>query len=139
MTMADWKDPKTWTVLLVDDERDNVEVVAESLEFYGAKVKTAGNGQQGMELLTANEFAPTFILLDLSMPVMDGWKMHKLLKENPRVKDIPVIALSAHAMSGDKERVLEAGFDGYLPKPVSVADLVQNICEWLECRKEPSA
>jgi CheY-like chemotaxis protein len=123
----DIQDTSTWRILIVDDEPDNLEVVAESLQFFGATVKIARNGQIGLKEL--EEFPANFILLDLSMPVMDGWEMRSRVKSNPKTKHIPVIALSAHAMAGDKERAMDAGFDGYLTKPVNVPTLLADLRE----------
>ena len=123
--MIDWNDTSTWYVLVVDDEPDNLEVVAETLEFRGAQVKTAQNGKEGLEAL--GDFAANLILTDLSMPVMDGWQMRARVKSDPGKAAIPVLALSAHAIAGDKERALEAGFDGYLTKPVNIHTLLDDI------------
>jgi len=117
--------PPAWSILLVDDEPDNLEVVAETLTFHGLTVRTAENGQHGLEIM--RDFLPDVILLDLSMPKMDGWAMRDCVKSDPRTRHIPVIALSAHAMAGDKERALEAGFDGYMTKPVSVPTLLDDL------------
>src|SRR5262245_38315170 len=122
--MLDWQNVASWKVLLVDDEPDNIEVVAESLEFYGMTVKTAENGQVALDAL--KEFSPDLILLDLSMPVMDGWQTLRNLKSNPETQSIPVLALSAHAILGDKERAIAVGFDGYMTKPVSVPTLIED-------------
>jgi CheY-like chemotaxis protein len=123
--MLDLANPEAWSILVVDDEPDNVDVVAESLTFFGMTVRTASNGVEGLEIL--RDFKPDLILLDLSMPTMDGWQMRLHVKVNPETSHIPIIALSAHAMAGDKERVLDAGFDGYLPKPVKIATLTADI------------
>lgn len=123
--MIDWQDVSTWQVLVVDDEPDNLEVVAETLEFRGAEVKTALNGKEGLDALT--DFTANLILTDLSMPVMNGWQMRARVKSDPKTSQIPVLALSAHAIAGDKERALEAGFDGYLTKPININTLLDDI------------
>ncbi len=123
--MIDWQNASTWSVLLVDDEPDNIEVVADTLVFFGMTVRTAVNGLEALEIM--HTFLPDVILLDLSMPRMDGWTARSAIKSDPRTRHIPVIALSAHAMAGDKERALEAGFDGYMTKPVSVPTLVEDL------------
>ena len=123
--MIDWQDVSTWQVMIVDDEPDNLEVVAETLEFRGAQVKTALNGKEALKILEG--FAANLILTDLSMPVMDGWVMRSHVKGSSNLKHIPILALSAHAISGDQERALEAGFDGYLTKPVNIQTLLDDI------------
>ncbi len=123
--MIDWHDVTTWRVLVVDDEPDNLEVVAETLEFHGTQVLTAANGAEALKALEV--FPATLILTDLSMPVLDGWGMRAQLKKQEAFQDIPVLALSAHAIAGDKERALEAGFDGYLTKPVNIHTLLDDI------------
>jgi CheY-like chemotaxis protein len=123
--MIVWGDIKTWCVLVVDDEVDNVEVAAETLEFLGAVVKTAVNGLEAIH--TLESFAANLILLDLSMPTMSGWEARMKIKANERTKDIPILALSAHAMVGDKERALAVGFDGYLTKPINLLTFAEDI------------
>ncbi len=123
--MLTWDNMSALSVLLVDDEPDNLEVVAETLSFFGITVRTAENGEHGLEVI--RDFLPDLILTDLSMPKMDGWKMRSCVKADPRTAHIPVIALSAHAMAGDKERAIEAGFDGYLTKPVNVPTLLEDL------------
>lgn len=118
-------DIKQWIVLIVDDKHDNVEVAAKVLSFNGAEVYTAMNGEEGLNVLQT--IRPTFILLDLSMPIMTGWEMLKRVRENPETAYIPVIALTAHAMDGDAERVREAGFDGYIAKPFSIVTFLAEI------------
>jgi CheY-like chemotaxis protein len=123
--MIEWQDVKTWEVLLVDDEPDNLEVVAETLEYRGAQVRTALNGLQAMAAL--QDYTPNLIIADLSMPQMDGWELRTRIKTDPQLQHIPLLALSAHAMIGDKERALAAGFDGYLTKPVDIHTLLDDI------------
>ncbi len=118
-------DLSAWRVLIVDDKIDNLAIAQAAMTFHGAEVKTAMNGLEALSLMES--YMPTVILLDLSMPEMDGWEMHKRLKANTDTATIPVIALTAHAMQGDKERVLEAGFTGYIAKPYTIATLVQDM------------
>lgn len=122
-----------WKVLIVDDQLDNLLVAEAALKFHGIETCRAINGIDGLNAL--EDFQPTLILLDLSMPEMDGWDMLEELKKRPEMEDIPIIALTAHVMQGDKERVLAAGFTGYIPKPFSVAVLVQQIKQILETAK----
>ena len=115
--MMDVDDIASWVVLVVDDEPDNLSVPQQLLTHLGAKVYTAENGVAGMKVLDEAKPAPTLVLLDLSMPQMDGWAMLKEIHKRPAVANLPVIAVTAHAMVGDKERTLEAGFDSYISKP----------------------
>lgn len=120
-----------WTVLIVDDEPDNRVIAEKVLAFAGARVHTAANGAEGMEKLET--VIPSFILLDLSMPVMDGWEMFKQVRAKPTLRQVPVIALTAHAMAGDREKVLNAGFDGYISKPFRLSTFMSEI---LRCFRE---
>jgi CheY-like chemotaxis protein len=116
-----------WTVLVVDDEMDSIEVVTEVLQFYGATVHNASNGVNALELLQT--VTPDLILSDLSMPQMDGWALLSNIRKNKRLAEVPVIALTAHAMTGDAQRGIAAGFTAYLTKPVSVVSLIQDLIE----------
>lgn len=114
-----------WTVLIVDDEPDNINVPRLLLQHYGAQVHTAENGAEGMATLI--DVTPTFILLDLSMPEMDGWEMLKAVRARSEFVNLPVIALTAHAMVGDEDRALKAGFDGYITKPFMFGTFLNEI------------
>lgn len=118
-------DVSDWRVLIVDDVFDNISIAEAVLEFNGAEVQHAANGAIGLKMIEA--FMPNLILLDLSMPEMNGWEMHEELRKSPDTAMIPVIALTAHAMQGDQEKVMKAGFDGYIAKPFSVTMLVADI------------
>lgn len=120
-----------WTVLIVDDAPDNVEVARKVLKFQGAQVYVAADGESGLAKLAEIE-KPTFILLDLSMPGMDGWHMLKEMRANPQLENLIVIALTAHAMEGDREKVLKAGFDGYIAKPFRLNSFINSIIECLD-------
>jgi two-component system cell cycle response regulator DivK len=118
-------DAANWTVLIVDDEPDNLNVVQKILSYYGARVFTALDGYDGLEVLSGVK--PTVILLDLAMPNMNGWEMLRLLRANPDTAATPVIALTAHAMRGDRERALRAGFDAYIAKPFRLESLMSDV------------
>jgi two-component system cell cycle response regulator DivK len=118
-------DIKDWTVLIVDDESDNLGVAQKVLSYGGAKVHIARNGIEGLDVLET--VIPTFILLDLSMPEMDGWEMCRTARSNQEMNNVPIIALTAHAMAGDKERALQAGFDGYIAKPFRINSFMEDI------------
>jgi two-component system, cell cycle response regulator DivK len=107
---------KGWSVLVVDDEPDGVEVVKTLLELYGADVLMARNGREGLEII--REHKPRFVVADLSMPEMTGWEMVELIKNDRATASIPVVALTAHAMSKDRDKAMAMGFHNYLTKPL---------------------
>lgn len=117
-------------VLVVEDEPDGLEVAARLLLLAGATVLTAANGRQGLEIVAARR--PDFIVVDLSMPVMDGWEMQCELKGNPDTASIPVIALTAHAMQSIKEQVLAAGFAAYISKPLDPKRFLAQVLQITE-------
>ena len=112
-------------VLVIDDEPDSLEVASILLEMYDAKVITAVNGREGLEL--ARKHRPVFIISDLSMPEMSGWEMIDALKKDRSTLDIPLIALTAHAMEGDRARAIGAGFHNYLTKPLKPATFIHDL------------
>ena len=126
-----------WTVLVVDDEPDNLEVARRLLMLFGAKVYTAQDGEVGLDIL--KDIMPTLILSDLSMPKKDGWELLTVIREQNKYKSIPVIALTAHAMAGDKERALNAGFDDYITKPIKIESFFADIQRCLKKRAAATA
>ncbi|NDJ52037.1 MAG: response regulator [Chloroflexi bacterium] len=131
--MLDWNQVSDWFVMIVDDEPDNLEVLADVFAFHGAEVITARDGQEGLRQLENRQ--PDLILLDLSMPNMDGWEMHRRIRDDERLKEIPIIAVTAHAMVGDYERVISAGFDGYITKPINIRNILQDIRQTIEANR----
>ncbi|HEX3051283.1 MAG TPA: response regulator [Aggregatilineaceae bacterium] len=124
-----------WTVLIVEDEPDNLGVPETILSFHGTRVLTAENGIEALKILDTE--MPTFILLDLSMPQMDGWQTLAAIRSNPRLASIPVIALTAYAMKSDQERALAAGFNGYIVKPFFIVSFWQEIERCLSQLEKP--
>jgi two-component system cell cycle response regulator DivK len=118
-------DPANWTILVVDDEEDNLDVAQQVLEFYGAQVLLAGSGQQAIETLEARQVS--IMLLDLSMPEMDGWEVVEKVRQNPHIQQTIIIALTAHAMKGDQDRAMKSGFNGYITKPFYMDTLIESI------------
>ena len=116
---------QNWTVVVVDDEPDSLEVAVRILRHYGAEVQTAVNGADGLHTIRATR--PKLVISDLSMPEMDGWGMLTELKLDRTTMDIPVIALTAHAMVGDRERAIMAGFHNYLTKPLTPATFMKDL------------
>lgn len=120
-------DLSNWTVVIVDDEPDSLEVLCEVLEMNDATVKAAESGEEAIRLLS--EARPTVILTDISMPHMDGYQLLFRLRKLDGLATVPVIALTAHAMRGDKELILESGFNGYITKPLRLDTLIPKIFE----------
>jgi CheY-like chemotaxis protein len=116
-------------ILYVEDNDDNIYMLKHRLEGRDFEVLVARDGQTGVE--AAREHRPDLILLDLGLPVLDGWEAARLLKEDERTRSIPIIALSAHAMDGDRARALAAGCDEYGTKPVDFKHLLNKIAALL--------
>jgi two-component system, cell cycle response regulator DivK len=112
-------------ILLVEDNELNRDMLSRRLLRRGYEVEIAVDGKEGLRM--ANAFCPDLILLDLSLPEMDGWEVLKNLKQNPQMKGIPVVALTAHALVSDRHRALEAGFDEYDIKPVEMPRLLKKM------------
>lgn len=113
------------TILLVEDNEMNRDMLSRRLIRRGFEILMAVDGRQGIE--TAREQRPDLILMDMSLPVMDGWTATRLLKDDASTASIPVIGLTAHAMAGDREKCLEAGCDDYDTKPVEFSRLMEKI------------
>ena len=116
-------------ILLVEDNEMNRDMLSRRLIKKGFDVVMAVNGQEGVDMATSEK--PDLILLDMSLPIMDGWTAAGHLKANPDTKDIPVIALTAHAMAEDKEKALAAGCDDFDTKPVDFKGLREQIDKFL--------
>ena len=113
------------TILLVEDNEDNRIIYATALRYAGYNVLEAVTGTQGVQQARDNQ--PDLILMDISVPELDGWEATALLKADPRTQHIPVVAVTAHALPGDEERSLQAGCDGYLAKPIPPASLIADV------------
>ncbi len=105
-------------VLIVEDNIDNYELVRFLLERTGYETRWARSGKEGISM--AKEIKPALILMDLSLPEMDGWTATQRIKSDPETKHIPVAALTAHTLPGDRKRALDVGCDGYLSKPMNI-------------------
>jgi CheY-like chemotaxis protein len=113
------------TVLLVEDNEDNLVVYRTILEHVGFRVIEARDGEEGVN--RAKEFRPDLILMDISIPKIDGWEATQRLKSDQETRDIPIIALTAHALEEDRQKAIQAGCDGYLAKPVEPRRVVQEV------------
>jgi CheY-like chemotaxis protein len=125
------------TILYIDDTENNRILVKRRLEKKGYRVVTAENAAHG--LVAAVNETPDLILMDMGMPDLDGWSATRQLKADPRLGKIPVIALTAHAMQGDREKALDAGCDEYETKPFDFPRLTEKIEMLLTGRKNPGA
>jgi CheY-like chemotaxis protein len=112
-------------ILLVEDNEMNRDMLSRRLIKKGFDVVMAVDGQQGLDMASSEN--PNIILLDMSLPIMDGWEVARHLKADDELKAIPVIALTAHAMAGDREKTLEAGCDEYDTKPIEFKRLLGKI------------
>ena len=112
-------------VLLVEDNEMNRDILSRRLSRRGYVVVFAMDGQQGVEMGRSEK--PDIILMDMSIPVMDGWEATRRIKSDDAMRNVPVIGLTAHAMSGDREKALKAGCDDYDTKPVELDRLIEKI------------
>ena len=117
-------------ILLVEDNEMNRDMLSRRLERKGYEVVIAVDGQAGVDM--ASSVSPDLILMDLSLPIIDGWEATRQIKADAATQSIPVIALTAHAMSGDEQKAREAGCDDYDTKPVELARLIEKIERLLE-------
>ena len=122
-------------ILLVEDNEMNRDMLSRRLERKGYEVLIAVDGGQGVSMAQAH--MPDLILMDMSLPILDGWEATRRLKADPNTKNTPVIALTAHAMSGDREKALEAGCDDYDVKPIELPRLLGKM-ETLLAKKTAS-
>lgn len=112
-------------ILVVEDDEMNRDMLSRRLERRGYEVSLAVDGAEGVARAQAER--PDVILMDMSLPVLDGWEATRRLKADPETAGLPIIALTAHAMAGDREKALEAGCDDYDTKPVELARLLEKI------------
>lgn len=116
-------------ILIVEDNEMNRDMLSRRLERRGFAVVMAVDGQQGVDMARSEK--PDLILMDMSLPVMDGWAATQTIKADEALKVIPVIALTAHAMAGDREKAIEAGCDDYDTKPIELPRLLEKIGKFL--------
>ena len=116
-------------ILVVEDNEMNLDMLSRRLYRRGYEIVIATDGAQGVKL--AGSERPDLILMDMSLPVLDGWQATRQIKSDPELKTIPVIALTAHAIAGDREKALAAGCDEYETKPVKFPELMAKIAMFL--------
>ena len=117
-------------VLLVEDNEDNFELVRFLLERADFEVLAGHDGREALDL--ARKELPDLILMDLSLPGIDGWTAARELKDDPNTSHIPLLALTAHTLPGDRKRAMESGFDGYISKPIDVVNFGDTITNVLK-------
>jgi len=118
------------TILVVDDNEDSRELVKKILKKHGYEIIEAVDGEDALAKAVA--YRPDLILMDISIPKIDGYEVTRRLKARIDFKDTPIIAFTAHAMKGDQERALEAGCDGYISKPINVREFPEQIKIYLK-------
>ncbi len=116
-------------ILIVEDEQKNLKLIRDLLQKFGYTTIEATDGKQGVEL--AKTRRPDLILMDVQMPVMDGLEATRILKADATTKNIPIVVLTSYAMKGDKERILEAGCNEYLSKPIDIRELLKTVAKYL--------
>lgn len=112
-------------ILVIEDDKDNQELILFLLQNAGYEVRQAMDGRRGMEM--ALEHRPDLILLDLTIPGLDGWKLAGRLKKHAELKTIPVIAVTGHTLPGDRRQAIASGCDGYITKPLDVATFILQV------------
>ena len=116
-------------ILIAEDEPRNMKLIRDLLQFYGYATIEAVNGSQAIEFAKLQK--PQLILMDIQMPVLNGIEATQLLKQDEQLKNIPVVALTAFAMKGDREKIIAAGADEYLSKPIDLQKLVQIVARYI--------
>ncbi|MCW8924994.1 MAG: response regulator [Xanthomonadales bacterium] len=112
-------------ILIVEDNEMNRDMLSRRLKRKGYDIEVAVDGQQGVDMAT--ELMPDIVLMDMSLPIMDGWKATKTLRNNPATAALKIIALTAHAMEGDRQKAMKAGCDDYDTKPIDLKRLLGKI------------
>jgi CheY-like chemotaxis protein len=123
-------------VLIAEDNAVNRELLRELLEARGYEVLEACDGQEALHMIEQTQ--PEVLLLDIGMPVLDGFAVVRRIRENPRLALLPVVAVTAYAMRGDREKILNSGFDGYLSKPLNPSALTEELDRLLTKGSQPS-
>ncbi|MBU0729781.1 MAG: response regulator [Proteobacteria bacterium] len=118
-------EPEPKKIMIVDDNKDSRELALKVLQARGYIISEAVDGEDALAKIPL--IKPDLILMDISLPKIDGYEVTRRLKNNPEFRNTPIIALTAHAMKGDREKALDAGCDGYIPKPINVRELPEQI------------
>ena len=121
-------------ILIVDDNQDSRELVAKVLKNKGYQTTEVADGEEALERAVSEK--PDLILLDISIPKIDGYEVARRLKSQEEFRDIPIIALTAHAMKGNREKVIVEGFEGYISKPIDVRKFPEQVRSYLRGKRE---
>jgi len=121
-------------ILIVEDNEDNRELAVKVLRNKGFETVTAVDGEEAIEKAVSEK--PDLILLDISLPKLDGYEVAKRLKNMEEFKEIPIVAFTAHAMKGDREKVIVAGFEGYISKPINIREFPDQIKLYIRGKRE---
>jgi len=119
-------------ILIIEDNPLNMELARDLLEARGYRVREASTAQEGIEAVRAEK--PDLVLMDIQLPGMDGLTATRVLREDPNLADLKIVALTAHAMKGDEQKVLEAGCNGYISKPIDTRQFPKQIASFFEER-----
>ena len=122
------------TALIIEDNPDNMTLICDILKLNGYAVKQATSGLQGYKL--AKEFIPDYIILDIQLPDIDGYSVLEKIRSDSKTINIPVIAMTSYAMAGDKDRLLSAGCDGYIEKPIDPGIVMNQIQHAIDRHKK---
>lgn len=112
-------------ILIIEDNEENREALARRLQRRGYDIVVAGDGQQGVEMAKSEK--PDLVLMDMNMPILDGWRASQMIRTDPDTEQLPIIGLTAHALEGDREKALQAGCSDYHTKPVEFSQLMTQI------------
>lgn len=115
----------SYKILIVEDSENNRRLIRDVLIYHGYEIIEAGNGKEGIKMAKAHK--PDLIFMDIQMPVMNGYEATKALKNDPDTKHIKIVAVTSFAMLGDREKILEAGADDYIAKPIDTRELPERV------------
>lgn len=120
-------------ILIIEDEPKNLTLFRDLLQRFGYVTIEATNGRDGVDLARARN--PNLILMDIQLPVMDGLEATRILKLDVKTRNIPILALTSYAMKGDRDKIIQAGCDGYLAKPVDIREFLSTVARYLSIQE----
>jgi len=125
-------DISNWDVLIVEDEPDNMDVVQEVLGYYNIRTHSAYSAEEALEMMKT--IRPNLLILDLALPMMDGWGLLSTIRSNPETATVPAVAVTAYHSSNVAQQAIKAGFDAYFPKPIEATSFVRELERILQDR-----